>query len=231
MEILSHNLANTETPGYRADDSLFTAVPQAPVQRLSANGSATIGVMGLGTVMHGTHTSTGQGDLESTGRPLDVALSGSGFLAVERHGGTAYTRQGILMTDDVGRLTTAGGLPVLSDQGQPIFLPPGESRILNGGQVSVNGATVAILGVWEFPDPATLAKDGDLLLLATAQSGDPAPATETVLYQGFRESSNVNLVDQAIRMTTVVRAYEANQRVLRAQDETLGLATREVGRV
>lgn len=231
LEVLSHNVSNAETPGFRADDSLLLAAPQHGVRRVASMEWQPVGVLGMGSLLYDSYTNQAQGELEQTGRSLDMALVGPGFFSVLRDGEVAYTRQGLFKRDAHGYLVTVDNHPVLSREGSPIWIPDGPLSITARGEVMVEDDVSDILAIVEFPDPAGLRKEHDTFFMATELAGAPLPAEASSVYQGFIERSNVNVLEHTVRLMMAARSYEASQRALKAQNETLGMAVREVGRV
>jgi flagellar basal-body rod protein FlgG len=209
---LAHDLANASTTGYKADRSAQRSFGEL----LLANRvtGEVIGAGGLGAEIAEVRTDLSQSPLRETNEPLDVALAGSGFLAVQTANGTRYTRAGQLALDAQGRLTTANGLPVLDERGQTITIRGGEPAIAPDGTITVGGRQVARLAVVDLRDPV---KEGDTLFAGTP-AGRPAG---TVVRQGFLEGSGVEPAEAMVEMMTSMRAYESVQRVIRTIDETL----------
>jgi flagellar basal-body rod protein FlgF len=212
----NHNLANASTTGFRADLSAFQ----------------TQDVVGAGLPSRSYATSAGvgwdssPGSLEATGRDLDVAIKGPGWLAVQAGDGTeAYTRAGDLRVDPSGVLMTATGLAVLGDSG-PVTVPPHASITIGGdGAVSVvplgqQSKTVSTVGRLKLvnPPPESLTRGPDGLF-RIAGGGD-APADAGVhLIGGTLESSNVNI---AVTMTTMIelaRNYDLQVKAMHTAEE------------
>jgi flagellar basal-body rod protein FlgG len=215
---IAHDLANASTPGYKAERS----TQQSFGELLLANRSTgeTVGPLGLGAAITGVRTDLTQAPLRETGEPLDVALAGSGFFAVRSPDGVRYTRAGQFALGANGTLTTATGLPVLDDRGQPIVVKGGDPTIAADGTVSVNGRSIAKLGIVDLRNPL---KQGDTLFAGTP-AGRPA---QTAIKQGFLEGSGVQPAQAMVDMMTSMRAFESVQRVIRTIDETLqkGIST------
>lgn len=231
LEVLSHNVSNAETVGYRGDDSLFLSAPQHSLSRVASAERQPVGVLGMGTLLQETHTSQEQGELEPTGKPLDMSLVGPGFFRVLLDGEEAYTRAGAFKRDPDGFLVTVDGHPVLSEAGDRVMVPDGPVTFTTDGTVMVEGEVVDSLALVEFENPAALEKERDVFFLATDLSGAPQAAQETSVYQGYVERSNVDVLDHTLKLMMAARSYEASQRALKAQDDTLAMAVREVGRV
>src|SRR4051812_37730326 len=157
---LAQNLANANTPGFRADTVAFRAVP------VRGEGTQTRVVSLEASAGYDTRS----GAIEQTGRTLDVAISGPGWLAVQAPDGTeAYTRAGALQVNDQGQLMNPAGLPIIGDGGGAITIPAGSAvTIARDGTVSAQGATGAAQNVGRLklvnPEPASLRKGADGLL-------------------------------------------------------------------
>jgi flagellar basal-body rod protein FlgF len=211
---LANDLANASTPGYKADRAA-----QASFGDLMLESSATgqpIGPLGLGVHIAELKTDLSQGPMQQTGEPLDVALAGPGFLAVQTAQGTRYTRDGQLTVDAKGTLTTATGDPVLDTQGQPISVAghATDLTIAPDGTITAGGKTLGTIGIVSLTNPA---KQGDTLFTGTPGA---APAGTTV-QQGSLEGSDTNPARVMVDMIVSLRAYEASQRVIHSIDETL----------
>jgi flagellar basal-body rod protein FlgF len=211
---IANDLANSSTPGYKSDRS----VQQSFGDLLLANSSTgqPIGSLGLGTAIVAERTDLSQAPLRETGQPLDLALEGEGFFAVQTAAGTRYTRNGQFQLDGAGRLVNQSDLPVLDSNGKPITIGNAAKDVTIGpdGTITAGGRTVARLNVVSLTAPV---KEGDTLF-----SGNPgaAPAT-TAVRQGSVEGSGVNPARAMVDMLVSFRAYEAQQRVVHAIDETL----------
>jgi flagellar basal-body rod protein FlgF len=213
----NHNLANASTTGFRADLSAF--------QTRDVTGA------GLPSRAYATDSSVGwdstSGELTSTGRDLDVAIKGSGWLSVQANDGTeAYTRAGDLRVDPSGILMTATGLPVLGDSG-PVAVPPHASLMVGGdGSISVvplgqEAKTISTVGRLKLVNPAAsdmLRGPDGLFRLA---SGAPASADATVrVVNGALESSNVNIAETMTNMIELARNYDLQVKAIHTADET-----------
>ncbi len=216
QSVAAHNLANASTTGFRADLHAFSSY------LVRGPGFATR----VGVVHQAAGFDPRQGPLEQTGRPLDVAIQGDGWLAVQAADGTeAYTRAGALHINPDGLLETAGGLPVLGDGG-PISLPP-SSRVEVGSDGTLTvvpeglgpeaAAAVARLKLVK-PDAAALQKGADGLM--RLPDGQTAPADATVaVASGALESSNVSIAESMIEMIQISREFELQVRLMRTAGE------------
>ena len=220
---VAHNLANANTVGFKKRKSVFAQV-LAEQQRVG-----TADVNPETVVQETPMTDFAQGALMSTGRALDVGLSGKGFFAVDSPSGPLYTRKGRFQINPDGQLVDGVGRAV-QGEGGPITIPPGRSgevRISADGAVSVAGQRLDKLRVVQFDDESLLAPVGESSFYA-GEATD-AEATEYSVRQGFCEASNVSVVEELVDLITVTRLYEANLKSITAQDdrlkEILGVAT------
>lgn len=225
MEITANNLANMSTAGFKVERPALEAVQERPARH--ADGPRPISFVGEWAMVRDFRP----GALEVTGRPLDVAIKGDGFFAVQVDGEERYTRDGRFAMDPDGRLTTASGRPVLDEAGGEIVLNP-EARpptIDERGVISQDGAEVARLGVVNFDDLATLEKSGDGLFAAGGAPAQPMDAPR--LQQGYAERSNVTPVLEITRMIEIQRAYQSVTRMINTEEDMKRRAVERLGRV
>lgn len=219
--INNNNLANVSTTGFRADLHAFSSVPiDGPGVESRVNAVLTAG---------GTDFS--QGAVSNTGRDLDIAIQGSGFIAVQAPDGSeAYTRAGDLRLESGGLLTTGAGHLVLGNGG-PVAVPPNASLLIGGdGTISIQPLgqgpeTLAIVDRIRLvdPDPALLSKGSDGLLYLP--DGDTAPASASVrLTTGALEHSNVNVAKTLVNMIELSRQYEMQINVIKTSKEDADVA-------
>jgi len=208
LDVLGNNIANASTSGYKADhefNRLFWTE--------RARSDPYSGAEALMPVAEATRIDFTQGPLVATEAPLDVALNGPGFLAVDGPAGILYTRNGHLTRAADGRLVTSAGYAVRDEGGAPITVPErGTIEIEPHGAVSVNGLTLGRLAVVEFSGRPPLTKVGRNYFSAPPDIS-PEAATATTLEQGHLESSNVSAPDAAVRLITVGRHFEMLSRV------------------
>jgi flagellar basal-body rod protein FlgG len=210
---IANDLANASTPGYKADRSAQSSFGELLLANRTTGQQ--VGPLALGSTIAEIRTDLNPSALKQTDEPLDLALEGSGFFAVQTPQGTRYTRDGQFAIDAQGQLTDAVGRPVLDDGGRPIAAGAADGlTIAADGTVSRNGRQIARLGVVSLTNPV---KQGDTLFQGTP---GPRPA-ETAVRQGFVETSGVNAATAMIDMITSMRAYEAGQKVIQSIDETL----------
>jgi len=224
QEVIANNLANAATAGFKKDGVFVNTMLEASlVLQKDANQNPAI------LDAQDVKTDMSQGGLRATGNPLDLALQGRGYFAVDAPTGTMYTRAGSFSLNAQGMLVTANGYNVLGDGG-PIELPAGDIAVSNSGIISVNGEEIGRLKIIDFPDADDLTKKADGLFAARPGATE-SDAPETTVGQGFLEDSNVEAIREMVDMITLQQAYQASARALMAQDETLQKAVNTVGAV
>lgn len=220
QEITANNLANINTPGFKAD--LYQAKTLYMTQ---PDGSVSVNAQGF-AVQQPNGVDLTPGEIMTTGRDLDVAVNGDGWIAVQGiKGGEGYTRTGSLRIDANGQLTTAGGRPVLGDGG-PISIPPAQSiEIGVDGTISIvplDGDTksLAVLDRIKLVklDKNNVVKGDDGLLRLKQGSAAPADSNVT-LVKGALEGSNVNAIDQMVGMIHAGREFESQMKLLTTVDD------------
>jgi flagellar basal-body rod protein FlgF len=233
QQVLSHNIANIQTPGFK--QILSTAQDFMQDQAVYSSGNTVdgkinyLGLMGLGTQTGDEYIDFEQGALQDTGNPLDLALQGNGFFTVDTPDGQRYTRDGRFLRDAENNLVTVDGYQVLDDAGQPIQLPDGEVSVASDGAISINGTAVATLGIGVFATPETELQhtEGNLFSGPAASTGEDVPQ----VVQGYLETSNANPSQLMTQLVEVARSYEAAQKLVQNQDELLGKAIATLGRI
>jgi flagellar basal body rod protein FlgG len=221
-EILANNLANAATTGFKRDDIVPLPGAQVPPGAVSDPSNPALASMFQ-------WTDFSQGEVRPTGRPLDVALDGNGFLVVQTPRGERYTRAGALGINAEGNLITSGGHVVLGTGG-PIAAR-GSITVSPDGQISDGTGILGTLKVVDFPRPYRLVKEGGGLFAPADASAVPQPVRNVQIVGGALEASNINPVETMVSMIEVLRKYESLQRTLQAVDEANGQSTSEIGKV
>lgn len=227
MEVLSQNLANAATPGFKGDLLLVEGgargllQPAVFVEGLSA---------GPQPVRAGRRvTDFGRGLIRQTENPLDLANSGTGFFVVETPRGLRYTRAGNFAVDAKGYLETLDGNRVQGKKGA-VRVPGGRFAVDSDGRILVEGQEVDRLRIVD-PDPATLAQEGGSLFALKSSAKEPPTAKAAEIRQGFLEGSNIDAVSALTQLTLSLRASEAYQKAIHALDQSLSQAASELGRI
>lgn len=209
LDTAAANLANAQTPGYRAEREYFRSVLLGP-DALNSQLGRTLNNFGL---VGGDRLSMAQGPIEHTGNPLDLAIEGQGYFQIQAAIGTRYTRDGSFHRSQAGMLVTAQGEPVLSDQGKPIPVPPGEVQVGADGVLSVAGGAVATLGVFTFPAGVELTAEGANRYVAP-QGATALAAKDSAVRQGAIESANQDAVRGTLDLIVMQRQAEMMQKAL-----------------
>lgn len=220
LDVLSNNLANTNTAGFKKDRLTF--------ESLLAKGQAA----GDAPVMaeEKFFTDFSPGPLKQTGNTLDVAIEGDGFFVIDTPQGPAYTRQGNFHISPAGRLVTVDGFEV-QGKGGPITIKGGSVDIDTQGGIAVDGANVGALQLVDFPKPYALQKLGNSLYRPASAAAAPQPAAAARVNQGFLEESNVSVVMEMAQMIETSRYFETCQKVIQNYDNMASKAANDVGRL
>jgi flagellar basal-body rod protein FlgF/flagellar basal-body rod protein FlgG len=209
LDAAAANLANAQTPGYRAEREYFRSALLGPDAQNSQLGR-TVNNYGL---LGGDQLYLGQGQLQQTGNPLDLAIEGEGFFAVQTPTGVRYTRDGSFHRTQSGQLVSASGEPVLSATGQPIPVPPGDVSVGSAGVLSVAGGAGSTVGVFTFPAGTRLTPEG-------ANRYAPPPGVAAVVSkggtvrQGAIEAANQDMITGTLDLMEMQRQAEMMQRAL-----------------
>jgi flagellar basal-body rod protein FlgG len=234
LDVISNNLANVNTPGYKKSkiefqDLLYDNVRLPGAQQGNGLELPTGLDIGHGTRAVATTRVFTEGELTQTGERLDMAIQGDGFFQVTMPDGTlAYTRDGSLKTNSQGQITTSDGLTVQSGF-EPIPAGTTSVTISPNGQVTTSGAAGTQnfqVSLVRFANPAGLQSIGRNLYIETTASGSPETGTPDEngfgsLQQGYLEMSNVSVVEEMVNMITAQRAYEVNSKAVQAADEMM----------
>jgi flagellar basal-body rod protein FlgF len=208
QDLISHDLANASTSGYKSDRVTTKSFGDLLLQDSSGQ---TIGPLGLGARIEKQTTDMTPGPVRDTGEPLDFAVEGEGLFAVRGTSGTRYTRDGQFQVSSRGTLVTATGDEVLGPKGQPVRV---------GADGTVAGSEIGVTKL------AAAKRQGDNLFTGTAQG-----AGAGTVRSGALEGSAADPIRTMVDMLGSLRAFEAGQRVITTIDSTLGKATNQVGTV
>jgi flagellar basal-body rod protein FlgF len=209
LDTAAANLANAQTPGYRAERDYFRSALLGP-DALDSQLGKTVNNFGL---LGGDRLNLGQGPLQQTGNPLDLAIEGEGFFQVQAANGLRYTRDGSFHRSQAGLLVTAKNEPVLSPGGKPIPVPPGEVSVGADGVLSVAGGTVSTVGVFTFAPGTQFSPEGANRYIAPP-GATPAPSKDAAVHQGAIESANQDAIQGTLDLIVMQRQAEMMQRAL-----------------
>lgn len=213
LETVANNIANVNTPGFKARSLRFAEMLRGLAGQDTERS-------GLTSFAHdrGNTVDFGDGALEKTGAPLDVAVQGANLLVVQTPQGERYTRDGGFRLDAQGRIVTRSGFPVLGDGG-PITIAPGETNlaIADDGRVTSSGGEKGRLRLVSVADPATLIPEGDNLFAANAALQPAPPGTAVIA--GHLERANVRPMMEISRLIEIGRAYASAASLMQRHDE------------
>jgi len=238
LQIISNNIANANTVGYKMDQGSFEFIDPANLPASLATGASEMTTSQTQNFwfQFNSYTDFSTGSLKNTGNDFDLALIGDGFFCIQKPDGVHYTRKGDFTLDAEGVLVTRNGYPVIGDGGE-ISLTQAENpqklkafEVDEEGNVYVNGQQAGSLRIVTFPEPDKLLKMGDTLFKPAENSPPPQEATDARVSQGFVELSNVDVVKMMTEMIEVLRGYETYQKVIRSADETSAKSINEVGK-
>jgi flagellar basal-body rod protein FlgF len=219
-ELIAENLAHVNSPGYRRQSMQFEGFNPP-----TASGAGLPGESISSVRSGGTYTEFEAGPMQQTGNPLDVALSGDGFFVLQGPKGPLYSRNGAFDLGPGNQLRSRAGVPVLAGGG-PVTIPDGANNIQIGhdGTITVDGNTIAKLDIVTFDRPDSLRRAGDTAF----EGGTPQPAVDgkVTVEQGFREGSNVNIVNEMVSMMLGMRHYEAAEKTLKSLSDAIAQQTR-----
>ncbi len=235
VDTIANNLANINTTGFKRSqvsfqDLLYITLTEPGTEVVSGTNTPTGLEIGSGVKTAATVKVFTGGELENTNKPLDIAISGEGFLQVTMpNGDIRYTRDGALQLNANGELVTVSGYRLEP----PITVPIDATSVDIGkdGGVNVTDAagTQSVVGTIQlarFPNPTGLSSEGDNLYAETLASGMLTTGTAGesgfgIIQAGFLEKSNVQMITELVNLITAQRAYETNSRAIRAGDEML----------
>ncbi|MDE3186059.1 MAG: flagellar hook basal-body protein [Acidobacteriota bacterium] len=209
LDTAAANLANAQTPGYRAEREYFRSVLLGP-DALDSQLGQTVNNYGL---LGGDRLNLAQGAIQQTGNPLDLAIEGQGFFEVQTAGGPRFTRDGGFHRSQKGLLVTAAGEPVLSATGKLIPVPPGEVSVGSDGALSIAGGIVATVGVFTFPTGVQLTPEGANRYRAP-DGVMPSIARDASVHQGAIEAANQDAVQGTLDLIVMQRQAEMMQKAL-----------------
>ncbi len=229
IDVIANNLANIETTGFKKDN-IFVRILHSAVLDINKNGGNELSGLYITE-----YTSFDQGNLKQTGNAFDIAINGIGFFAVQTQDGLRYTRNGNFTITSEGKIVNANG-HALAGVGGEIKLPDfyklkdAEIKITPKGEIYINDKLIDRIKIVWFSDLTKLKKESRTYFKAD----DGVEAVEISegfeIYQGFLEESNVNAIEEMVRMIEANRSYESSYKAVQHQEETLSKAN-ELGKL
>jgi flagellar basal-body rod protein FlgF len=231
LDILSNNLANVNTVGFKEDRAYFRLLETEPMALPGEDGDAmpTMEPVLSGDPSLEYYVNFSQGPLRQTGNPLDLAIEGDGFFNVQSPEGVKYTRKGNFVLGENGLLTTSDGYPVLGQSGNIQLEEGGTVTIDQEGNIQVDGDTVDSILVTRFPDSQNLQKVGESFFMALDNGASAIPSEKFAMMQGYVELANVEPVRGMVDMIDTLRTFEAYQKILETLDEVDSQVVGDVG--
>lgn len=240
MSVISHNLANVNTTGFKKERALFEDLLYQNIRQVGAQATQNTTLpsglqLGTGVRTVATEKIHTQGNILQTGNSLDIAINGRGFFQILMpNGEIAYTRDGSFKLDADGQVVTNGGyllepaLTVPQDALSITIGSDGTVSVLQPGTAAPN--IIGEIQLADFINPTGLEPIGENLYRESVSSGPPIvgiPGEDSIgkLVQGSLETSNVNVVEELVNMIETQRAYEMNSKAIATTDEMLGFAT------
>jgi len=238
IDVIANNLANINTTGFKRSqidfqDLLYIKMIESGTEVVSGINSPGGLEVGSGVRAASTIKVFSAGEFENTGRKLDIAIRGDGFLQVTLpNGDSRYTRDGALQINADGQLVTTTGYPIepaITVPTDAVSIDIGKDGGVNVLDAAGTSSVVGTIQLVRFANPSGLSNEGDNLLAETPASGTPTTGTAGesgfgTIQAGFLEKSNVQMVTELVNLITAERAYEVNSRAIKAGDDMLRTA-------
>ncbi len=220
MDVVAQNIANVNTTGFKSNDVLFQDFLMKPDRKTTHHM----------VLDRATLRNTSQGSFSKTGNPLDIAISGQGYFAVQTPQGIQYTRQGTFQMDAEGNIVTADGFPLMSGGGSTVAIPTTAQSIevAMDGTLSTDKGKAGRLQIVKFQNEQLMEQT-----YGGFYSTDEAPEIDDTaqFHQGMVESSNVKSVTEMTHFIDISRAYERVSNLINAEHQRLSNAIRSLGKV
>lgn len=242
MDVVTNNMANADTTGFKkVDVTSQSFASQLAVkindETVGPNVARGIGNVTLGVKIGETYYDMSQGNFKETGDLYNFALSGKGFFTISMTDKAGvehirYTRDGDFTVTKDGYLVTKDGDLVLGEDGNPIQIPGAATNDINVnelGEIYVGDNYITTFGLVDFESYDALSSYGENMYEAV--EGAVMTDADATVTQGYLEMSNVNMVTEMVDMIAVTRAYETNQKMIQAIDDTLGKAVNDIGKL
>lgn len=218
MDMVSNNMANMNTAGYKQDDAVFTSYL---VQTPDAKGVGSVPL--FFTEDYGNFQDFAEGPIVETGNTFDLAIKGDAFFCVETSEGEKYTRKGQFSLDSEGKMVTDSGAVVLSENNTPFFFAPGEKEIsiTENGDVLTENGVIGRLKLATFADNQKLLKIAGTMFENVSGNAVQIGSDTAVIAQGAIEKSNVNPIAEMTKLIKVQRSYEYVQQMIDEEHERI----------
>lgn len=228
LDVVANNIANMNTPGFREQSPVFTSYMAS-----TTSDTSTLRQQLAYVHDYGLETDTTSGPVDETGNPMDLAIQGNGFFAINTADGTRYTRAGRFMLDASGQLVTSNGDTVLDSNDRPIVVAPNEAKFMVGedGTVSTENGVIGKIKVVSFDNQQFLKRTSGALFEPAPGQQPITPTTAPKVLQGSLEGSNVNSVVEMTRMIDVQRSYTNAQNLLDAENDRVKQAIDVLSRI
>lgn len=236
LDVISNNLANSATVGFKKEGATSQSFKDVlTIKVRDDHGDSYIGNMNLGVKIGEIYTDYSQGSVRETGNTYDMAIDGSGFFTIaytDANGNTStrYTRAGEFMITKEGYVVTSEGQHLMGESDWlQVPVDAAEVVIDTDGTVYADGTAVDVVKLTDFENYDYLKKFGETMY-QPVQGAVEKEATGSIL-QGYTEQSNVNVVSEMVNLINITRAYEANQKVIKAMDDLLQIDVSSVGKI
>jgi len=219
LDVVSHNIANVNTSGFKRRDLSFQSVLDNSQQKAEVSNSF--------STVKSTDVDFSNGGLKITNNNLDLAINGDGFFALQRGEGTVLSRDGHFMLNTTGQLVNSSGEKVLGIDSQPIDIPLNTKvKITPKGEVKdINGALYGQVGIFNTDNKSDLVYAGGSSFVSPTQ---PTLSTDVLLITGSIESSNVDAIQESVSLTKVSRQYESAAKLIKTFEDLENKAIREL---
>lgn len=228
MDILSNNLANINSIGYKKKQVDFAVFDERLFSNISSDSK--LGVLTSGSIIENTSINLSSGSLKLTENPYDFAINGNNFFVVESEEGQFLTKNGSFGLDSENFLINQDGYYVLGDRGRINISEAGDLFVDYYGNIFSNGELVDKFKITSVENGDDLLIDSNSYFKLRDGIGE-IEDKEVIIKQGFLESSNVNGIDEMVEIISVTRSYEACQKAIKMQDESLSRVINETGKI
>ena len=223
QEAFANDMANVNTPGFKKDGVFIQMLDEATQKAIVTDHPWEV------PMVDDVYIDFSQGDLEKTDIRTNFAIDGDGFFAIQTEQGTLYTRSGDFSLSPQGLLIDRNGNPVLTDSG-PLTIQSDSFTVGDDGTVTVDDYAVGRIRVVDFEKPYQMTKVGSSYFQPKDETVVEQPVADAKVRQGYLEKSNVNVVEVMVDMLSSFRIFEAGQKAIQAQDETLDKAVNDLVR-